>query len=110
MFSFTINVAGFGEVKVNYEAICECDCKSKGVPKSPKCTNRGSYACGICYCDEGRFGPTCNCTDATAADNTLCMLNATDPNEKVCSGFGRCICGKCECDKDDAVCIFFSDG
>ena len=79
--------------------ICECECEKSGAANSPSCSNFGTYKCGICYCNAGRFGEICQCGEETQADDSLCkQVNATD-TDVVCSGAGSCICGKCECNK-----------
>ena len=87
-FSFKVNVPGFGnDVVINVEMKCECNCEidNSGVKNSPKCNGTGTLQCGICYCNEGRFGKECECGSDAQADKSQCKLsNSTD--ETICSG------------------------
>ncbi|XP_041972137.1 integrin beta-1-A-like [Aricia agestis] len=82
---------------VDIELDCECECEKKGEGKSKMCNEAGTYQCGVCACDDNRYGPTCQCSgskDATDTDKYKCNYqNETQP----CSGRGTCRCGKCEC-------------
>lgn len=97
---FKIAVPGFGEMEVDVKYICTCDCDKAGSGEvsSPKCNGTGTFKCGICDCDEGRFGKHCECDSESQADTSLCIMpNST--NKAICSGFGTCVCGKCECNE-----------
>ena len=39
-------------------------------PNSPKCNVSGTYECGACTCDKGRYGRNCECdgTDTSSED------------------------------------------
>jgi len=98
MKSFDISIAGFGDIKVETEVTCDCACEKSPIAilNSTKCNNAGKFACGKCYCDAGRYGKDCICTDASTVDESLCRAtNAT--TDQVCSNAGTCICGTCEC-------------
>lgn len=106
IFSFlfirvTINIAGFGDVIVDVTHLCECNCTDE--LNSPFCNSAGTYQCGICQCNLGRFGRSCKCDSSKPAQNdtSLCI----DPNtpEEICNGDGNCVCGKCECDSKNLV-------
>lgn len=96
---FSVTVPGFGDVEIDVNYICECGCDAKDVEiNSPKCNKTGDFKCGICNCDEGRFGNQCQCDSETQEDDTLCIKpNSTD--HEVCSGLGSCVCGKCACNE-----------
>lgn len=96
---FTINAPGLGKIEVEIELICECQCEKSGAANSTICTSQGTYKCGICYCNPGRYGENCQCGEEEQADDSLCrQANATE-TDAVCSSSGSCICGKCECNK-----------
>ena len=75
--------------------LCECNCTPER--QSPKCSNVGTFKCGICECDEGHFGHICQCDASLVSKNDT--SNCIDPKnpKKVCNGDGQCICGQCEC-------------
>ncbi|XP_057293843.1 integrin beta-1-A-like isoform X2 [Hydractinia symbiolongicarpus] len=100
--SFKITIPVFGDVEVTIKMICDCDCETKTTEieeNSAKCNGTGAYKCGICYCNEGRFGKKCQCNSKDQADQSLCKRNDTESEGLICSGFGSCICGKCECNR-----------
>ncbi|XP_020300729.1 integrin beta-nu-like isoform X2 [Pseudomyrmex gracilis] len=81
------------EVRIEVELLCGCDCKSV---ESPHCQH-GVDECGVCKCDFGWSGNTCDCDESSSTENRLqCIaVNSTE----VCSNRGECICGVCNCDK-----------
>lgn len=100
--TFQIYPVGINEaLTVHLEMICECDCEKpwEEERKSPKCSDgNGTYECGICSCDDNRYGKLCECdaTGSEEADDKACIFaNDTKP----CSGRGTCRCGRCECTK-----------
>ncbi|GFR90408.1 integrin beta [Elysia marginata] len=65
---------------------------------SLKCSNgNGTFECGKCTCNPGRYGKFCECKadEVSSTDSIkLCIQpNATVP----CSGRGECTCGECIC-------------
>lgn len=99
--SFTIRVPGFGAVELDLNYVCECDCgkPSMAEENSTKCTEgNGTFACGQCDCNKGRYGEFCQCDTPfdKSKDQSKCKSsNSTD--ELPCSGNGECACGKCVC-------------
>ncbi|XP_067929236.1 integrin beta-6-like [Watersipora subatra] len=95
-YTFGIKPLDLSErVTVELELSCECDCGDK-VLHSERCSGYGTYQCGICSCDEGFSGESCQCSssDQSSADACLNPLTRTD-----CSLHGECnTCGKCQCD------------
>ncbi|XP_015585793.1 integrin beta-PS, partial [Cephus cinctus] len=80
------------EVIVEVELQCGCDC---GTAINSKCIN-GINECGICKCDFGWSGETCNCNENSWTGNKQQCIY---PGEtEICSGRGECICGECSCD------------
>ncbi|XP_071950753.1 integrin beta-1-like [Antedon mediterranea] len=103
-FSFSVKPLGFEE---NLEVViitnCECECTKSVTPGSELCSNgNGSLVCGICECNENRYGKVCECDD-TGSDETETLADSlpcqTSNSSLVCSGQGSCICGKCVCNK-----------
>ena len=42
------------------------------IPNSDRCTaGNGTYACGQCYCNDGRFGRECECDVDTGGDESV---------------------------------------
>ncbi|KAL6254269.1 hypothetical protein P5V15_014884 [Pogonomyrmex californicus] len=79
------------EVQIEVELLCGCDCKNV---KSSYCKH-GINECGICKCDFGWSGDTCDCDESFSIENRLQCTNGTE----ICSNRGECICGICSCDK-----------
>lgn len=97
--SFSIRIAGFGEVVVPVKYLCDCDCSINNVKNSPKCNGAGTFECGICKCNEGNYGATCQCdiTTEQQVNNTNACIGSD--NTTTCSDQGNCVCGQCECFK-----------
>ncbi|KAI5639674.1 integrin beta chain VWA domain-containing protein [Phthorimaea operculella] len=101
--SFTIKSAGLAdEVTVEVEVLCECDCERNGEKKSPKCSlnekSHGTFQCGVCKCEDGWYGKTCQCAgDSTEKDDLRKCTPPSTTGAKICSDRGICRCGKCEC-------------
>ncbi|XP_063838955.1 integrin beta pat-3-like [Ostrinia nubilalis] len=103
-------------LKVNL--IKDCDCPN-AVVQSPLCNNAGTFTCGVCKCDEHRYGEKCACLTNSlpgepknpgADDNSTCIAKG---DKELCSGHGSCICGSCICISDSPYvgkyCQFNSD-
>jgi protocadherin alpha len=71
---------------------CECDNFSCDRHNSILCSGpeNGICECGTCKCFDGWEGNACDCS--TSKEN--CMA----PNGQECSGHGKCVCGRCECE------------
>lgn len=97
----TISPVGLNEkLLIKLELICECPCEeqSKVVPKSPLCNGNGTLTCGLCSCDPGYSGKTCECStqDVTSKLSENCR---PDNQSAECSNRGVCECGKCVCNR-----------
>ncbi|XP_031421619.1 integrin beta-7-like isoform X2 [Clupea harengus] len=97
--SFILKVQGLNEeLQVTVETLCNCDCNDTE-RFSPECSGKGTLTCGICNCDEGRMGQSCECgtqehKDSMFALDKMCISpNSSQP----CSGHGSCLCGQCIC-------------
>lgn len=103
-WSHTIQIhpLGLNEVlEIDLKMICECDCENskKRQPNSPKCKGLGTYQCGICSCQKGRFGRQCECNNNDVEkDNNWGNCRANN-SQIPCSERGDCLCGNCECDQ-----------
>jgi len=93
---------------IQVKPICECECEKPQYEEknSPKCSNgNGTFECGQCTCNEGRYGQICQCSGndvKSEGHKELCKrpdptTQLPKPGEPVCSGHGECVCGKCEC-------------
>ncbi|XP_037919074.1 integrin beta-PS isoform X1 [Hermetia illucens] len=103
--TFQIYPVGLNEsLIVDLEMLCSCPCERPGhklyEEHSPKCSNFGSYKCGICECDETHFGRKCECSsDVGPGDNRDFGCRPDNTTDIDCNGRGNCICGVCECEK-----------
>ncbi|KAL3831699.1 hypothetical protein ACJMK2_023420 [Sinanodonta woodiana] len=100
--SFSIYPVGLGEkLDITLEINCECECEKpeNDIEKSPLCNGNGTFECGQCTCDEGRYGKKCECdgSETTSEESLKKCINPNDTVSVVCSGRGECICGVCEC-------------
>ncbi|XP_029179548.2 integrin beta-1 [Acropora millepora] len=97
--SFVVRVPGFGSVELELNYICQCDCEQADRKEynSSACNKLGALTCGLCACNEGRFGKFCQCdTPFSKTEQDKCKSsNSTD--EPLCSGRGECACGECVC-------------
>ncbi|CAE1301376.1 ITGB1 [Acanthosepion pharaonis] len=107
----TISPVGLNEkLLIKLELICECPCEeqSKVVPKSPLCNGNGTLTCGLCICDPGYSGKTCECStqdvtsklsencrpdnqSAECSNNQMCQSNAVNLKRTYSGAY-------CECD------------
>ncbi|XP_062397284.1 integrin beta-7-like isoform X2 [Sardina pilchardus] len=64
-----------------------------------QCTSKGTLTCGVCSCDEGRMGQSCECERQEHKDTMLALdEKCVGPNSsQPCSGQGSCLCGMCIC-------------
>lgn len=85
-------------LSIYLKMICDCSCTDRGQEKNERfCSGNGTYGCGICHCDNNRYGEQCECEGAdnqTRPDINQCIRGK---NGRICSNRGVCRCGKCEC-------------
>lgn len=61
--TFVITPIGVGEytiVELNVHCSCPCEVENM-ISGSPQCNYYGNFSCGICQCNQNRFGQTCEC-------------------------------------------------
>ncbi|XP_066138889.1 integrin beta-PS-like [Euwallacea fornicatus] len=82
---------------IELEVLCDCGCAANKKQKDANCSYQGDLECGICRCQEGRFGANCQCDwkDSKGEDPSLCIKPGG--RGEICSGQGKCICGNCQC-------------
>ncbi|XP_052267256.1 integrin beta-PS-like isoform X1 [Dreissena polymorpha] len=100
--TFSIYPVGLSEkLEISLDLICECDCEKpdKEQSKSPLCNGNGTFECGQCTCDQGRYGKKCECdgSQSTSDESIALCRNPNSTSQVVCSGRGECVCGRCEC-------------
>ncbi|CAK9828369.1 Integrin beta-nu [Anthophora retusa] len=82
------------KVVIDVELVCGCNCKNSDVSYCEHGTNE----CGLCKCNFGWSGETCDCDESSPVNNvSQCMK---DNSTKICSERGECVCGKCFCDQE----------
>ncbi|XP_030378014.1 integrin beta-PS isoform X2 [Scaptodrosophila lebanonensis] len=92
---------------IDLEMLCSCPCEHPGSTgyeeHSTKCSNHGTYMCGICECDDQHFGNTCECSnsDGHLSKDKPSSCRADNTTLHDCNGLGTCLCGKCLCNKRD---------
>ncbi|XP_006898474.1 PREDICTED: integrin beta-2 [Elephantulus edwardii] len=99
--SFTIRALGFTDtVMVHVHPQCECHCQDLSLDPS-QCNNKGVVECGVCRCNLGYVGKSCECQTQGRSSQELEGNCRKDNSSIVCSGLGDCICGECICHKSD---------
>lgn len=94
-------------LEVRASVVCDvCPCEQHAVFSSPKCNFHGDFICGQCICHKGWQGDTCHCSAELSSNKTDCIRPG---DEKVCSGRGECLCGKCQCNLEGQAQRFDGD-
>lgn len=82
------------------ELTCPCLKEEIGEKDSPICSNNGELKCGMCFCNEGFIGKTCDCSLKNYASTREMESQCRLPEDgSVCSNRGECLCGNCYCSK-----------
>ncbi|XP_017881120.1 integrin beta-nu-like [Ceratina calcarata] len=81
------------KIVIDVELLCGCNCQDS---KSSRC-DHGTNECGICKCDFGWSGETCDCNENLSLNNVQQCIDGN--SSKICSQRGDCVCGKCFCDE-----------
>ncbi|KAM6162803.1 LOW QUALITY PROTEIN: integrin beta-2-like [Erethizon dorsatum] len=99
--SFDIRVLGFTDtVTVQVLPQCECRCRDQRQNQG-LCGGKGSMECGICRCEAGYIGKSCECQTQGRSSQELEGSCRKDNSSAVCSGLGDCVCGQCLCHSSD---------
>ncbi|KAM8818752.1 integrin beta-2-like [Rhynchonycteris naso] len=99
--SFVIRALGFTDtVTVRILPQCECQCRDRS-QNHTHCSDKGSVECGICRCDAGYIGKSCECQTQGRSSQELEGSCRKDNSSIICSGLGDCICGQCVCHASD---------
>lgn len=94
------------EIEINIEDDCPCLVGNENELNSPTCNLHGNLSCGMCLCDSGFSGKTCECDllnySSSKELDQKCRLPITDRNGTtslgpICSDRGECSCGQCYC-------------
>ncbi|XP_048510673.1 integrin beta-nu isoform X2 [Athalia rosae] len=80
------------ETEIEVELLCGCDCD----PQDDSYCNNGKNECGLCECETGWSGETCDCHESTGHGINSQCINQKDTF--ACSNRGECFCGQCSCD------------
>uniref|UniRef100_A0A8B9IA93 Integrin beta n=1 Tax=Anser brachyrhynchus TaxID=132585 RepID=A0A8B9IA93_9AVES len=91
-------------LEVRASVVCDvCPCEQVRVVF---CNFHGDFICGQCICHKGWQGDTCHCSAELSSNKTDCIRPGDD---KVCSGRGECLCGKCQCNLEGQAQRFDGD-
>ncbi|KAF7269813.1 integrin beta-PS-like [Rhynchophorus ferrugineus] len=82
---------------IELEVICDCDCAQFRNISSSNCDQHGDLECGVCICQEDWFGENCQCGRTADGTEDMSLCIKPDGRNEICSGQGKCICGKCKC-------------
>lgn len=99
--TFDIRALGFTDtVTVRVLPQCECQCRDQRQNRG-LCGDRGSMQCGVCRCEAGYIGKSCECQTQGRSSQELEGSCRKDNSSAVCSGLGDCVCGQCVCHASD---------
>ncbi|XP_008581666.1 PREDICTED: integrin beta-2, partial [Galeopterus variegatus] len=98
--SFVIRPLGFTDT-VTVRVLPQCECRCRDQESRSFCRGKGSVECGVCRCDSGYTGKSCECQTHGRSSQELEGSCRKDNNSVICSGLGDCICGQCVCHASD---------
>ncbi|XP_055593573.1 integrin beta-nu [Uranotaenia lowii] len=90
------------ELEIDIRSTCQCEREEDSSKDSEYCRGNGDYQCGMCNCNAGWIGKTCEC-DLKNFDSNDDLLNQCrgeteyDEPGPICSDRGECQCGLCLC-------------
>lgn len=94
---------------VNVEDECPCMRQEAGEIDSPACNFNGEMRCGMCHCNGGWSGKTCECDLLNYGSSRelehQCRVPVVDVRRSgndtklgpICADHGECVCGQCYC-------------
>ncbi|XP_062948543.1 integrin beta-2-like [Cynocephalus volans] len=97
--SFVIRPLGFTDT-VTVRVLLQCECRCQDQESCSFCRGKGSVECGVCRCDAGYTGKTCECQTHGRSSQEL-EGSCRKDNSVICSGLGDCICRECVCHASD---------
>lgn len=59
-------------IDIELEMVCDCPCDD-AEENSPQCSGVGTYKCGVCSCNDGFTGESCECDSKTVKAKTACV-------------------------------------
>ncbi|XP_047111714.1 integrin beta-PS-like [Schistocerca piceifrons] len=98
--NFHIMAVGIRDsIAVDLQVFTDCPCSKEKKPNASECNEMGTLVCGNCACNSGRFGERCECNGTDILDDEEVCRSSN--SSEICSGRGRCICGKCYCEEKE---------
>ncbi|CAG4956713.1 unnamed protein product [Parnassius apollo] len=94
-----------GQDSLTLEVDIQCGCECQGDLQkdiSLTCPFNSHIVCGVCQCNKGWSGPSCDCSIEDESASAILMSQCREPNSTrsiACSGAGDCVCGECQCDR-----------
>lgn len=99
------------ELAINIEDECPCMQSELGEIESPACNYHGEMRCGMCHCDIGWSGKTCECDLMNYGSSRelehQCLVPMVSDSDNsggnetrlgpICADHGECVCGQCYC-------------
>ncbi|XP_023571679.1 integrin beta-2 isoform X2 [Octodon degus] len=99
--SFDIRALGFTDT-VTVQVLPQCECRCRDQQQNQGfCGGKGSMECGVCRCEAGYIGKSCECQTQGRSSQELEGSCRKDNGSAVCSGLGDCVCGQCVCHASD---------
>ncbi|KAL4711476.1 hypothetical protein ACJJTC_000492 [Scirpophaga incertulas] len=103
MIRISENQLGQDSLQLEVEVQCGCECEGDQLKDlSLTCPVNSHLVCGVCQCNKGWSGPSCDCSIEDAAASAALEAQCRAPNASrplACSGAGDCVCGRCQCDR-----------
>ncbi|XP_063537060.1 integrin beta-nu-like [Cydia strobilella] len=93
---------GQDSLELEVEVQCGCECDTNTDQDSLTCPANSHLVCGVCQCNKGWSGPSCDCSIEDEEKSMALIAQCRAPNSThyiPCSGAGDCICGICNCDR-----------
>ncbi|XP_014371392.2 integrin beta-nu [Papilio machaon] len=95
------NQLGQDSLTLDVDIQCGCECEGdlqKDILLT--CPFNSHIVCGVCQCNKGWSGPSCDCSISDEAASARLQAQCRAANTtRTCSGAGECMCGECVCDR-----------